>query len=594
MLSPDDRSLVTALLTPPPGMVLDAAIATTFTLDPLALLTVPLHLAWLATGQDQALLADGIRLLEAFRRVADCLTVYADRGRIHAPSQAHPLYSLLEPMIVEVRAPGGGAFHPKLWVLRFIEPNAELVQLRLGVLSRNLTFDQSWDLALQLDGTPTGKYIAANRELGEFVRDLPTFAASAISVDRVKAAATLGDELRRTPFDLPTGWSEVGFHVLGRQRRKWSPPWSTQMAVISPFLTAGALDTLCSATAQPSVLISRPDSLAALSAEQRGRFTRCCVLHDAAESEDGEENASLDTLGLHAKALILRSGWDTKLFVGSTNATTAALEGHNLEVWAELTGKRSQVGGINELLGDAGLGSLLVDFDPTTPVASIDSDKALAEKALEDARATLIRARLGVRCEPDGDSWLLLLTVETPLLLGGVAMSAWPLSVREEHAAACAALAGGTEVPLGRIAAADITGMTGFVLQEGKFVLRFALNLPIEGLPAERDQAIVRRVILNRDGFLRYLLLLLGDLGDGGSTGGRGDAGLGGWGHWGPGVGATLLEELVRAFSRDHDRLTAVKRLVERLTTQDGGEPIIPPEFISVWDVFQQALGEQP
>ncbi len=44
MLSPDGRSLLTALVTPPPGMVLDAAVTTTYTLDPVVLLTMPLRL----------------------------------------------------------------------------------------------------------------------------------------------------------------------------------------------------------------------------------------------------------------------------------------------------------------------------------------------------------------------------------------------------------------------------------------------------------------------------------------------------------------------------------------------------------------------
>jgi hypothetical protein len=47
------------------------------------------------------------------------------------------------------------------------------------VLSRNLTADRSWDLSLQLEGEVrrTGRYVAANRELGELIRDLPAMAA---------------------------------------------------------------------------------------------------------------------------------------------------------------------------------------------------------------------------------------------------------------------------------------------------------------------------------------------------------------------------------------------------------------------------------
>ena len=136
--------------------------------------------------------------------------------------------------------------------------------------------------------------------------------------------------------------------------------------------------------------------------------------------------------------------------------------------------------------------------------------------------------------------------------------------------------------------------MIGFALQRGSFELRFALNLPIEGLPPERDRAILRRVILNREGFLRYLLLLLGDLGDEGAGAGHDDGESGAWGTWGSGEGSTLLEEMVRAFSREPDRLDAVKRLVENLSAEGDGEPVVPVEFLQVWDVFQAAMKERP
>jgi len=48
MLDPNERSLLTSLLTPPLGMVFDQGLATTYSLDPLTLLGVPVHLAWMA------------------------------------------------------------------------------------------------------------------------------------------------------------------------------------------------------------------------------------------------------------------------------------------------------------------------------------------------------------------------------------------------------------------------------------------------------------------------------------------------------------------------------------------------------------------
>jgi hypothetical protein len=165
MLEPNNRSLLTNLLTPPPGMVFDQGLATTFTLDPVTLLGVPLHLTWLASQQDSSILTNTIQLLESLQRVSKRLTVFADRGRMHVPAQANALFALLEDAIIEVRAPRGGCFHPKIWLLRFVDADGAVL-LRLGVLSRNLTSDRSWDLSLVLEGTPKRSYVAANREFG--------------------------------------------------------------------------------------------------------------------------------------------------------------------------------------------------------------------------------------------------------------------------------------------------------------------------------------------------------------------------------------------------------------------------------------------
>ena len=46
MLDPDDRHLLVDALKPPPGMVLDVAVGTTFTLDLQALLLAPVSFAF--------------------------------------------------------------------------------------------------------------------------------------------------------------------------------------------------------------------------------------------------------------------------------------------------------------------------------------------------------------------------------------------------------------------------------------------------------------------------------------------------------------------------------------------------------------------
>lgn len=598
MLNPNGRSLYTAALTPPPGLVFDEALATTFSLDPAVLLTVPVHLALLG-GNQRGVLRDGLAVLEAIRRLSDRITVYAQRGRLQVPSPAHVLYGLLESMVVEVAAPRGGVFHPKLWLMRFVDPaKPDAVLLRLLVLSRNLTTDRSWDVALTLEGRPTGRYRAESRALGEMVRDLPQLAFRDVPEARVTQAARLADELRRTEWELPWGFDSVAFHVLGLKRGGWSPTRSSRLAVISPFCTVDALRGLAATTGSADALVTRPETLAELGASARGMFGRCLGLDEAAETEDGEdiEGAAVrDTHGLHAKVYVFERGWDTHVVVGSANATSAALiAAKNVEVLAELVGKRSRVGGVEKLLGAEGLGEVLADLPESGEPPTDDAEQRAAEKALEAARDALGRAALRVRCTSagDDDTWALELRGAAVPSDGVASVRVWPITVGDDHAVTVAADGSDTEVRLGAFGAASITGLIAFELRAAARDLRvrLVLNLPLDGLPEARDAAVLQTVVRNRDGFLRYLLLLLGDLGFGPPPAdGDGEGSESRWTTGGPGS-MPLLEELVRAYAREPERLREVGRVVRRLCEGSGGDDIVPADFIEMWRVFEAAM----
>jgi hypothetical protein len=164
-LDPEERTLYGANLQPPAGYVFDAAIATTFSLDFETALAVPVSLALFAAENRDDILTHPLALLEGAERIAGRLLVFTDAGHIQAHTRPHSrLCSLLERIIVEVAAPNSGAFHPKMWALRFKPMRAdEPVRLRFLVLSRNLTRDRSWDIALTLDGVVAKRPQALNR-----------------------------------------------------------------------------------------------------------------------------------------------------------------------------------------------------------------------------------------------------------------------------------------------------------------------------------------------------------------------------------------------------------------------------------------------
>ena len=98
----------------------------------------------------------------------------------------------------------------------------------------------------------------------------------------------------------------------------------------------------------------------------------------------------------------------------------------------------------------------------------------------------------------------------------------------------------------------------------------------------------------NREGFLRYILLLLGDYTGGFlNKGGLFNTGNG-FGSWTEGFtnGVPILEELARAFSRSPDKLKDVKAVVNRLMRDEDSKSIVPKEFIELWNVFEIAMEE--
>lgn len=592
MLDPNNRSLLTSLLMPPLGLVFDKGIATTYSLDPLSLLGVPVHLAWMANRDDASILQDPIRLLESLQRVAKRLTVFADRGRIAVPGNGNALFSMLESTIAEVRAPGGGAFHPKLWLLRFADPsNQRPALVRLGVLSRNLTSDRCWDLSLVLEGEVLRATQPENRPLCDLLKLLPDWAVSRLKTSRRKQLTELTDDLLRTKLAPPADWQEVKFHVLGLKQTRWRPGPADEIALISPFLTDTAVAQVCGNAKQRVSLISRPDTLSALSAETRASFSACYVLDDAAETEDGEEQTSPDLVGLHAKAILLRRAWMTHLYVGSANVTNAAMvAGTNVEVLVELIGKHSKVGQVTDLLSQSGFGAVLAPFTDKDVCAAEDAEVQEIRSQLEKLRRAISDSNLKAECiQASNGLWQVRLTSPTDIEVSSAQVGAWLLSQAPETAVDAAPLMEAQALLLPPVESADVTGLVALSLSLSGQRLMFVLNLPLTA-PEDREAAIMRRVIRNREGFVRYLKLLLGGFDQ--EFPAEPSTGHGKGIEWKKGLddSAALLEDLVRVWSREPKRLDDVARVVEHLRGLAGDDvDIVPPAFDSVWKVFEAA-----
>ena len=406
MLAPDSRALLLDALRPPPGHSLDHAVATTFTLDLESALMVPLAFAGFRFD-DQP---DPVEVMEALREMSARLDVFCQAGAISAGSWPSDLLALLENVIHEVRRPRPGhIFHPKVWVLRFVDRSHE-PSYRLLVLSRNLTADRSWDTILWLDGRPESEPLAANEPLERFVTALPGLAATRLPPDRGAAVVALAEELRRVAWDLPAGVREARFHPIGIQGSRAFPVEEhfdgDRTLAISPFVRAGALRQLFGSRAGQAVLVSRGEELDALPpAALDGLDVYELDPTASLALDDVEEDARQTFLThLHAKVFAVERGRRAHLFVGSANATDAGL-GQNVEFLCELIGSAATLG-VDALVGeDAPFRRMLTPY-VASPSDGVD-EKTTARRALEDLVLDIAAGvRFSTRVTKQADGWV--------------------------------------------------------------------------------------------------------------------------------------------------------------------------------------------
>jgi hypothetical protein len=579
VLAPDSRRTLLDQLRPPENYRLDAAVGTTFTLDLTAALVPPLAFASFAVRST----TDPISVLEAVRSCTDRVDVFAQEGNIRAPSRYSDLMAFLEPMVHEVQAPPGGLFHPKLWFLRFTAED-EQDAYRLVVLSRNLTEDHAWDVSLTLDGVRGTRPTAANRPLSALIRSLPTSTRQPVPVDRGARIDQLAEDVRYMDWELPDGATQVAFHVFGLPSERATPDFTGyRHLVVSPFLNDAGLD-LITAGSKDTTVVSRPLALDQLRPDTVDTLTDTYVVSTVAGLDDGDtdvEDKPAPLLSdLHAKLVVVERGQQAHLFLGSANATDAALR-RNVEILVELTGGKTKLGIGTMLDPDAPFLGMLEAYD--TPGAAPDPD-AEAMWQLENALRTLASRGWVVSVTRAGDAYSLRLETGDPATLP-IGMTAQAESLAHPGSAVAVsdgAVQHGTihsvpllEVgPFLRLRLADEAG------REAVCVVRAELR----GDPEGRLDEVLASQINTPEKFLRFLALLLGlgqahplalmGLGTDGSTPAGGLA-----------PAPHVFEIVIRALARSPESIDDLDRLVRRMLATETGAANLPEGFAPFWDV---------
>ena len=292
-------------------------MGTTYSLDLDALIGACIALG-MEEDTDSKLMNNPICLLKALRSTGDKVALFCEAGQIHLPGNVTPLYILLENMVFQVAVKakkgtvGYPSFHPKFWLIRYVEDEERKeFCYRFVVLSRNLTFDRSWDVSFYMDGYD-GKETEKNEPLSDFLRYLAKQIPKSKKGDsKYKKIRTLIKDLQHVEFNtgmkefydyefIPNGIPEPGGGVhsvidtpLIKGNDDTDEKFFHELFIMSPFLSNDIIRQFNERSKWTGkadcVLVTRKMSLGRLKPEDCDRFD-IYVLKDAVV--DGEQAIS--------------------------------------------------------------------------------------------------------------------------------------------------------------------------------------------------------------------------------------------------------------------------------------------------------------
>jgi len=588
VLTPNSRELLLDSLRPDRGFTLDAAVGTSYSLDLDALLTAPLAFAQFDIDAG-TVDVDPIALLATIKSYADKMVLFTDASHIAVPPKERQLMPLLESTVVPVHIPDG-SFHPKVWVLRYKRGRER--RHRVLVLSRNLTFDRSWDTILRLDENLEGDTPGNASELSAFLEYLTGHSESPIPRDLIRSLAGKS-------FDVPDGFDTLRFWpMLADGVDPMAGVEAEASLVISPFVAPGRLKTLAK-LAPKRALVTRPDTLSELGGTALEPWQQVFILRGEAAESDDDDLVTLS--GLHAKVHVFDDGTRRRVFTGSANASTASIQ-DNIELLVELETQSAQ-SRIVKLLEhserEPTLRSLLVERRPAAAEPSTKTAEELEADRLEALARTLAAQPATARSvRGNDDRW----TVDFVLPMDGVELAAgdrlrarlvtsaggW-LPLAADAARATGELHAGEMSRLTRLIALELAGNPGLKVPARTFVIVAELL----GAPAGREQQLLLDLIPNAEKLMRLLFMMLADGHEGPEAAAavrRMLAGEAGDGDTGWQLELPLFENLVRTFSREPERLGGIRGVIEQLRSTDDGVERFPDGFLELWSTFEAAL----
>lgn len=558
------------LLFPEPDYDLDFAVGMTYSLDMEALLGVPVSLGMLE-DLDGSAAQNPFFLLEAIRKSSDNIAIFCNADGIKLPQNIRPVYALLENSIFPIGLGQKANFHPKLWIIRYKSERAAPM-IKVIVPSRNLTFDRSLDIAVEMTGYVEDLSNEAHRPLA----DMLSFVTSYANDEKQKKIRALARDVLHVPeFDCGDQYEQYLFLPFGIPRYKNKAEsllmGTNSLIVVSPFLTESVVAKLTESP-QQKVLITRRSSVT-----QRvwNCFQKVYVLREALLSDEVLETADAPGTSrrdLHAKVYFKTDQTGNYLYLGSLNASANAFY-HNVEFLLELKFK-PYYASFNSVLKD-----LVPDKNCAFECLEAPPEETILENDEEsmDILSDVIYALGTAKAEKNGERYSLTLTcapIEKAAEIAPLFRKGMFRPIREQ-------------MTFDQMLLKELSEF--YIIRRGT---AYALaKVETVGIPTEeRDNAIYNEVVGSKSGFLAYVAFLLADdfteaaleqhdllslLEQSNGTASKA-------------MQTALYERLLRSAAEQPERLNSVVSVMEKMDPE-----LVDDSFRKLIETFQSAVGRR-
>ena len=609
MFRPDsncDRTDYNIILMPPDGYKLDKAIGTTYSLDLEALTAVAICLG-LSEETDSKLMQNPISMLNALQKVSDKIILFCEAGQIKALLKPTALSILLEKMVVEVALPKDRqlgrypAFHPKTWVLSYVNKDGDK-KYRFVVMSRNLTFDRSWDVSFSMDSS---RMVRQKRKTKPIINFLDFLSGSVsnnvkdagkkrtlirnMQVELADVSFSLdskefGENFEILPLGIGKNAYQMSEDVLFSTDRNSADSTFHELVVMSPFLSESVIADFNIAERGLSdskrTLITRRSELSKLKEMDTDNFTIYVLKDEIVDGEDAISDVMTDKMkqDIHAKIYIRRKYADVDLYLGSMNASYSAIN-KNVEMMLWLGTKNKYLNG-EKFLKDIFCGpadDVKNPFEKVTVMDAVQDIDGDNKNALEQKIKELCRAKRKATITEDNYGKYKV-TVEFPGVTSDKTIMVSPFNSKQEHTLC-------EKIEFTELEILQLSEFYELTAKEGEDEIHRIIMIPTIGFPEDRESAVVNSIVKDRASFVEYIAFVLGDdylasmlekkqIGESGIFQHSNDA------------MPVLYEKMLKTSVEEPERFRDIGYVLKMVTDKE----IIPDEFRELYDTFCNTL----